>query len=230
LASKSNLAGEYTGYAVKYDWSGQHPIAKTQLKLILEQQGDSLIGVWTENDTLQTTVHALISDTALVFNNSGYSHTDHYNRQRPNVFRFRNARLQLLNRNDTVLLAGNIQLFSLVHYEPEKPMYISISNVPARQKVAAPYISGNDETNPRQRLEAFPNPFKNSVQVNFYVQRQGSVTLSIYDTAGRQVYTQQSMMSEGVQNLTVAPQLLSGTYLLRVTTGTKTEKVLLIKQ
>lgn len=230
LAAKSKLAGEYTGYAVKYDWSGKHPIAKTRLKLILEQQGDSLIGIWTENDTLQTTVHALIGDTALVFNNTGYMHSDHYNRQRPNVFRFKDALVQLITRNDTIMLAGNIQLFSLVHNEPEKPMYISLTNTSTQQKVVAPFIGDKTEPTTLQRLIAYPNPFKNNVQVDFNVARAGMVTLCIYDASGRQVYTQQSMMSEGIQTLTIESKLVSGTYLLHLTTGTKTEKVLLIKQ
>ncbi|MDP4272460.1 MAG: tetratricopeptide repeat protein, partial [Bacteroidota bacterium] len=50
LRSKEpGIGGYYTGYAIKYDWSGKNAIGKSCLTLQLSQKDSLLVGMWVED-------------------------------------------------------------------------------------------------------------------------------------------------------------------------------------
>ncbi|HLP06179.1 MAG TPA: T9SS type A sorting domain-containing protein, partial [Paludibacter sp.] len=237
--ARNSMEGDYTGYAIKYDWSGQNVIGKSTLKLTLVRKDSLLTGTWTEDDSIQTDIHALASDSAIVFNNTGYSRRDHYNQLVPNQFVFKNATLQLVQLSDSVYFAGNLQLYSSTNNEPEKPMYIVLTKVSELLKKDSPDVFSSQKkvkssAEPVEvantELIVYPNPFKNSCNVTFNLDNEQSVTIKLIDMSGKVMCTQTGLFPKGKNTSLLDTPLPTGSYILCLTTQTKTERTILIKQ
>ncbi|NJL74776.1 MAG: T9SS type A sorting domain-containing protein [Saprospiraceae bacterium] len=93
------------------------------------------------------------------------------------------------------------------------------------------YTGGGNPANP-YIWEVFPNPFTSQVNINFEVQVEEVVTLTIYDHIGRpkQILVNQEVLSPGNYSWRLDGEtFMSGIYFLEYKTNTKTKKILLIK-
>jgi hypothetical protein len=120
--SLSDIEGIYSGYLIKYDWSGEHIIAVNKLNITLTYAANKLTGLWVEDDSLSVVLNASIKPKFLTFENSQYSKIDHYNIV-PERLNFEKAILGLIHDKDSVYLTGNVQLYSPERKEPERPLY-----------------------------------------------------------------------------------------------------------
>lgn len=238
--SQNNIEGEYAGYAIKYDWSGQYVISKSTLKLTISRKDSLLTGVWLEDDSVKSELSAILLDSMVVFNNTEYSKQDHYNQKSFNNFQFRNASLQLVQLKDSMYMAGNIQLYSRTYGEPEKPMYIALSRVSdklrnldksntlAVDKEKAPIGLNIDSGN--IDLQVYPNPIKNTCNVSFNLDKEGFVKIKLIDLSGRIVYDKRELIKKGKHLTVLNIALPTGTYILHLSTNDKSERTILIKQ
>lgn len=81
-------------------------------------------------------------------------------------------------------------------------------------------------------IDAYPNPFINSILILFYSDETQIVSFRLFDISGKQLYTTKvSMKSNGYYNFSVdnLDELKSGMYLLKITTLHKTITRKLIK-
>lgn len=82
-------------------------------------------------------------------------------------------------------------------------------------------------------LPAYPNPFNATMSVPFELARSGEVTVSLYNSLGRQVYREVLNRHAGQHRVQLAPHrnLASGQYLLRLSSGGAhhSQKVVLLK-
>jgi TPR repeat protein len=120
------VTGDYEGYMVRYDWSGQNAINSAKLKLKLSYKDGKVSGQWIESDSISASLDASINSSSLVFSNMKYTRKDHYNPNKGASYLFKDANLQWSYNNDTLYLIGNIQMVSAKTNEPEKPLFISL--------------------------------------------------------------------------------------------------------
>lgn len=238
--NESGIGGYYTGYAIKYDWSGKNVVGKSRISLQLAQKDNLLVGMWVEDDSVRTEVLAQLTDSALLFRNTGYERTDHFNRTTPNRFQFRNARLQLVRHADSTYLAGNLQLYSASYGEPEKPMYISLTKVllpadsvlvvsepkKAEKTAAAEYALATRKFD----LLAYPNPFSHALQVAFSLEQEGKVRFVLSDLSGKTVYIEDQHELSGRNTRTLHVDIPAGTYVLKLYAEGKAETAIVVKQ
>ncbi|OOV19568.1 T9SS type A sorting domain-containing protein [Flavobacterium sp. LM4] len=221
INNPETLDGNYTGYIVTYDWSGQHIIAKEPLTVDLKSQSDGTFsGTWTENDKTSVDLHGKITDTEVLFDDTAYSKIDHYSAKKPTEFVFKNARLQTLNYQGTHYLAGNLQLWSVRQNEPEKPMYISL--VKNKQDTGAPSLK-NDP------LVIYPNPFNDSFSFNLRLEEKTAVDIALYSMAGTVLYTEKLSLPAGNHTHTIAVNVADGSYILKVNYNNNSKSTIVIK-
>lgn len=241
-AVKDELAGLYTGHIMRYDWSGQHLISKSNLTLRLNRNGKQLEGLWTEDDALQTELNALLSDSKLIFNGTSYSKQNHY---RPNgeLLEFRDASLRFAQKSDTAYLEGTLRLWSSARNEPSKPAYISLTRIQADDLVPET-IMASDQKQDRNLLEkplselkeqkqfvAYPNPFNNNLQVAFSLDKPTSVNISLISMNGQTILQQKGIrLSEGshVHSLNTE-RFPVGSYVLKLEANGTVQTTVVIK-
>lgn len=229
---KENIAGEYSGYIIRYDWSGQHMIGKSRLKLVLSDSGNILSGIWTEDDASSASLSAKLTDNALVFNNTSYERRDHYNQQKPVGFEFRDASIQIVKTSDSILLAGNIKLWSTEMKEPEKPIFISLARDIRTMDSSKSLFATTAPDSVITGFLAYPNPFENSFQVRFTTLKQTTAVITLTDVlTGKIVYKQdEKLLAPGEQLSTVPAYFHSGIYILRLMYGGKVKSTLMVKK
>jgi hypothetical protein len=182
--SSKNISGLYSGYIITYDWSGQYVLKLESLKLQLNATGDSISGLWTESDTLKANISALSNDSNLIFTNAQYSRVDHYH-HKPVPWQFKTGNLEIIDNGNSVQLSGNIQLYSPLTMEPEKPLYITVSRDALTGSNTVP---ADTKINSDQVFLAYPNPFKNELNLVFSLDKTASVLVTVYSISGKKVY------------------------------------------
>ena len=228
-AGSGNISGTYTGYLIRYDWSGKNVIGKSQLKLTLNGQQENYNGDWAEDETLATAIQGKLTDTALIFSNTDYERTDHYSAKKPATFEFRNAHLQVVKTGDSVFLMGTVQQFSMRQNEPEKPIYISLfkeDNTSPTQSKVVPDKADLMISN----VVVFPNPFSSNFQVSFNLKTAKEVTIYLADLMGGTIYLKTHNLTAGEQNVAISTEAPRGTYVLKVQYGKEVHSTVLIKQ
>jgi len=226
---KNMISGYYTGYLIRYDWSGKHIIAQTRLNLSLQRSGNKISGQWLEEGETAASLEGKFTDSSLVFSNSAYHRTDHYSAKKATGFEFRDARLKLVKSGDSVFIAGNLQLYSLRLREPEKPMYVSLVRTEGGQ-VKASELSAGERLLPNDQLKIYPNPFNGSFQVGFNLKTKGNVQLYLYDLGGREVFSKAVDLPEGKQLLDINADVPVGSYVFKINYNKRSQTAIVIKQ
>ena len=229
------LSGNYSGYIIRYDWSGKHIIGCSKLELRLSNAGNSIAGEWLEDDTVATLVNARLTDSGLVFNNTTYERDEHYSPFKPVNFQFREARLQLAKNGSNMFISGNLQLYSLKLREPEKPIYISLTKTRLSEKSANTLANTEEAVNDQvlskpQEFKVFPNPFSNTFNISFGQDKRFKTTLQIFSLAGELLFEKLWELDPGsyIKVLDVS-HLMAGSYILKLNTGTMIKTTLVIK-
>lgn len=241
-SAKDQLAGFYTGYILRYDWSGKHIIGRSALALRLNRTGKELEGLWTEDGAISTQLKAVLTDSVLLFNGSSYSKKNHY---RPNgeLLEFRDASLKFAEKNDTARLEGSVRLWSPSRNEPGKPAYISLTRIQAddlkpENNVASTLnidVKSQDITDSglksQRGFSAYPNPFNNNLQVSFVVEKTASVNISLISMNGTVMITDKTgSLSVGNHVRTLRTEKLpTGSYILRLESNGVSQTTLVIK-
>ena len=240
--SETEMEGTYTGYIIRYDWSGKHVINKSQLTLKLIRMNNQLNGEWEEEDGNTTSFQARLTDSALIFNNSIINRKDHYHPDKKILFEFKDAHLQLVKNSDSVYLAGNLQLYSIEHREPERPMYISL--VRKEERKGIPISNKTEKLQLREEVPvsvlpppviskflAYPNPFEKNFTVSFTLLQESNVEAILTDMSGRIIF-QEKWIKQAAGQITkdITVELPAGTYILKLNYQRQAIKTVLIKQ
>jgi len=211
------IAGDYEGYLIQYDWSGKFPVSTKKLRLFLEQTQSEpkLIGKWFEEGADSVSLKVAVQQDSLVFNGTRYERKDHYSLERGIEYDFQNAALNLVRKEDTVYLAGNIYMFSPDRKEPSKPLFVVLRRTINNQMI---------EDTLRQLetvklINVYPNPFTSYINVEFKVNSATEVGIELYSIGGQRVYTKPSQpLNPGTYKIRIEPsrQLTQQTYLVRL--------------
>lgn len=227
-----DVEGDYSGYLMKYDWSGQHVVRVHKLDVNLQYNNNALSGTWKEDDALSLPLKGILASHSLVFTNMQYSKKDHYNRVVPELLTFEKAALQLVKNNDTVYLAGNLQLFSTERNEPAKPYYVAlVRTTPGTKKNEIIGMHADSSLLTSRLLRAYPNPFSSTFTVEFALNKPSYVYTRIFTAEGKLVYNNgPAKLGAGYYRLPVQANLPQGVYLVKVYCGREVKTSKMIRQ
>ncbi|MBO9203832.1 MULTISPECIES: T9SS type A sorting domain-containing protein [Niastella] len=220
-AAAADMNGTFKGTAFKYDWSGRYIINQTPITLTLTPTENGFEGTWEEEDN-SFPVTAMLTDKGLTFMNSTYSKVDHYSGGKPMNWELREGQIQVVKNADSILLAGNLQMYSPERKEPGKPFFIKIAKGSSDKALMV--------TQP-VNLQAFPTPFTNSVRFSFELQQRMPVSILVVSMDGKTVYSETSeTLMPGKYVRDVNLQVPAGVYMLSLKHGSQTSAVKIIRQ
>lgn len=229
----NELEGSYEGYLVKYDWSGKQAIEVTNLAIQIKYSEGKIIGNWTENDnTINLQFSSLLTKNGLLFQDLQYRKADHYNKAHPLLYNFEKASLQLLKDYNTVYLSGNVELFSPESKEPEKPFRLAlIRTKKGSGNGEISFVNGDGSLiKSKDKLLAYPNPFTDIINIEFELKKQTKVYTQLITMDGKIVLTTPfAVLSPGKYILPLKPNVVSGTYMVRLITGNHVQSAQLVK-
>ncbi len=218
----TDISGNYTGYVSRYDFSGQNILSKTPLQIDLKHDGKKLTGEWKETDGDTVAFTAQIQDDAIVFQNSKIDRTEHFYKGSLNTYEFKDAKLQLLQTDESLFIVGNLQLYNIKERENEKPMYLILEKKQVRTSGTQEIISS---------VSIYPNPVLSDFNLSFNLAKPADIEASIYYSTGRELYRQQwKNLEEGTQTKSLTLNVPPGYYILRLTYGTEIKTTILIKK
>jgi uncharacterized protein len=227
------IEGTYTGHLIKYDWSGQHAIRSAALNINISYVNGKLTGMWIEDDSINVPFQAMLTRSAMVFQNTQFSLTDHYSPRFPVTYQFENAKLQWQQKGDKIYLSGNLQMFSQQRNEPQKPVYVALTKTAGAGTGTRIINLTNDDGSPLMpnSLAAYPNPFSNVITVDFELKEACEVQTQLMTLEGKIVYTNSAKkLEKGNYTLPLQPQdLPAGTYLLKLQYGKEFKTVKVVK-
>lgn len=217
ILQPSDLAGEYQGFLVTYDWSGQHVIKEQPLALTARVSNDKLSGQWIEGLDTVTVRAQVTNEGKLLFEKSGISRVDRYQGKAPVRYRFDDADVSV----EDGIITGRLRLYSTLEREPERPMYIVLQKKNSQNTIGS---SG--------RIYAYPNPFAEQLTASF--------TLKDDVDGGRAyIYTQNGILAKsysfghleaGRHAFTLSPHLSDGIYILQIIAGQQQYRTIIIKK
>ena len=220
----SEVSGTYTGYLLKYDWSGQNIIEANKLTVTLSTNGDSLSGTWAEDDSLTIPIHATYAQRGLLFKQMQYGKTNHYSIDKAELAIFKQANLQLDKIGDSVYLSGNIQQFIPSRNEPAKPLFLALVRSKASTGNSLKYVE-------EPPLRAYPNPFGSTISIDFELKEASNVTTELLTMDGKVVYSNPAgTLSAGSYSLPIQTQkIAAGYYTLVLHSGNKIRTAKVVK-
>ena len=213
------FAGQYSGYIIQYDWSGRHTVSNKKLTLNIHGQRNNMEGFWKEEDMDSIPLKATLVNDSIIFKNTAYRRKDHYSPDTAIRYNFQNASLNLVQKNDTVFLAGNISMFSPDRKEPSKPLLVALSRTD-------PSIVEKD-----LHLRASPSPFGSVLNVEFTLPKQAVVEVQLLSVAGAVIYRNPAgKLDAGHYLLPLQPGVVApGVYVVKLVYGGKSVVVNVVK-
>ena len=228
------IEGKYRGYIFKYDWSNNLVISKSSINLELNYNNGELTGNWIEKDSALT-FKATLTSNNLLFKNTKYERTSHYNPNTPIEYSFQNAKLQWQTINDSLTLNGTIQMWNNYSNEPHNLQYIYLTKYERSNNPQQIKLINDDGTQMKTiaNLSVFPNPFRNIVHVEFQNQESQSVQLSLLNVDGKILCKNDlGILKQGAYTIAVQPtqNILAGVYILKMQYGNYIKTIKLVKQ
>ncbi len=224
LPANDIIAGEYNGWLIQYDWSGKNIISTKRLQLNIKATDKSISGEWIEDKADTAKIQATILGDQVSFVQSTFARKDHYSISTAIPYHFQDAKLNIVQQSDSVYIAGNIEMFSSVRGEPAKPMFVALSRAGLK--------AGDSSYWSKVQLSAYPNPFVNHLNVEFYIPHTTNVSVQVYDLNGVVRYHKDAgKLQEGNYSLPVYHSNFNkGSYILQLNYDHQFKTVKVIKQ
>lgn len=133
-----------------------------------------------------------------------------------------------------ILVTANAQDMEIGSYEGRITFY---SNDPDEPAIEIPVtfnvtinISAENEELTAEQITVNPNPFNDVLKVSVNFTKESTISLELYNTNGRRVYSNEQSVSAGPQQISIpSANLPQGVYLLKVNNGIKAENFKLVK-
>jgi uncharacterized protein len=220
--SKQDISGQYTGQLIRYDWSGQNILTTTPIEVTLNQEGKAITGTWIEKEGDSISFNAKIEEKAIVFDNTKIDRFVRSLEPTLVTFKFKKAKLQILESKEDVYLAGNLQLYNIKEHEDEKPMFLLLQRKATQ----------NDATAAVSNLTIFPNPVTTQdFKLSFELKEQTPISVAVYDFSGLLI-SKENITTTGIglqeQNIPFTAQ--PGNYILNLYYGDQVIRTILIKK
>lgn len=215
------LAGDYRGTLVLYDWSGQYVIGEKPVRMTLASDGKTASGaLYVNADTVQFQA-GISADGELRFTDGRVSLNERYTDGRMN-YRMDYARLDVWPGS----IKGRLGLYSLSLKEPERPMYIELE----RDGAASGKSLGEEER--YSRITASPNPFSQDLTARFELSEAvHNAEARLFNKAGVLVWRMPiGGMSAGEHRVKLSPRVKDGEYVLNIKAGNHLLRTIIVKK
>ena len=139
-------------------------------------------------------------------------------------YRFKNAKLQVVENQGDVYIVGNLQLYNIKERENEKPMYLILQS---------PQVQTIDPTQALvSKLVVYPNPIPaDHFKLSFELAAQTPIAIKIYDLMGLLKHQQNLITSgTGQQEQSINFNAPKGNYILNLYYNDQVLRTILIKQ
>lgn len=221
LPLNNSLTGNYRGSLIRYDWSGQNIISSIPLEINFNQNGKKLVGNIKEKTGQNVKLKAELQNNKIVFEDSKIELLDYYHKSAPTPYDIKEAQIQLIQADDALFLAGNIQLYDSKRHENEKPMYLIMERSEA--------VNSTKES--LSSVLIYPNPVLSEFNLSFDLDKDMDVSMEIYSMNGVNLYSREwKQMKAGHQSKTINLNLPGGYYPLRLKYNNEIKTTILIKQ
>ena len=215
----ASVDGDFSGYLIKYDWSGSMVLSATSVKLTLNVENGDLNGYWSEegrDDHLK--INGKLENGKVVFSDMNFKMPDHYHKDSPLVYRFDAAELELFEKNGEFFLAGSLDLYVPALVEPQKPHTLILSK-DSNASIDADQLNNNND-NTISILTAYPNPFESNINIEFTLKTEGKTSLKVRSLDGRLVYEIPAQnLDQGTYIVPINIDVSSGTYVISIEKG-----------
>lgn len=223
--TKGDISGVYTGTLLRYDWSGQNVISKTPITVSFEQEDKKLNGIWSEKEGDSIAFNATIKQYMIDFKNSKIDRIEHFHKNSPKEYDFREAKLQVVENQEEVYIVGNLQLYDIKEHENEKPMYLILKRQ-AEETIIDPTPAIVS------KMLVYPNPVTaDSFKLSFDLKEQTPISIKIYDLSGNLKHEQQLTTSGiGLQEQIIGFIAAANNYILNLHYNDQVIRTILIKK
>ena len=214
----SIVKGEYTGYLVMYDWSGQHVIGEKPVAALIMRDGDGLYGEMVLGvDTIPYRA-TMTAEGKMLFRNTMTSMNERYTPNQRTPYRLDRMQLDIWNES----LRGDVSLYNLREKEPERPMYMEL------QRIGGSEVHGNALY---CHVTAAPNPFSVSFDAMFELPGEVEAKVRIFNQLGVMVWSKDlGTLAEGKHSVGITPNITDGTYVLNITAGRRVYRTIIVKK
>ena len=216
-----DIAGNYNGSIVTYDWSGNNVIAEKPLMVSLDVEGKTASGLWVMgNDSIPFTA-SLNNDGTIKFDSVEVTMYNRYAQSYASHYRFEYMKMCFLNGT----LTGDLRLYSLSEMEPDRPMYVSLKkNIYDNNGT----VEGSDIYS---RLDAYSSPSSGQLILKFLLAEEASdVKVSFYTQTGLNCLNYQcGSLESGEQMITLTPNLSAGYYTIQVSANNQNLRTVIVK-
>ncbi len=223
-----DLDGDYSGYVIKFDWSGKHIISQADLKLHLNHKDKDLTGKWTEYGQEEIPLSGTLTDTAVIFYNTALNQTDHYHTTTPLDVEFKQSKLNMVKSGDTVYLSGNLALYSPQFKETRQPEFIML----IRTGTGVGFADNADVHTDSLHFVAYPNPFTSSLRLRFTLKTPATVSIMVSNILNGHIVYQSSPVDLGAGDHTTPVNFdgQAGNYIVTLLYGNKLKSAIVFKQ
>jgi uncharacterized protein len=223
--TKEDIGGVYSGTLLRYDWSGQNVISQTPITVNLEQEELNLTGIWAEKEGDSIAFTAELKEKMMTFKKSKIDRVEHFYKNSPKQYAFKNAKLQVIETTEDVYIVGNLQLYDTTEEENEKPMYLIL-------KRQLEETISDSTLAVVSKMVVYPNPIpSNSFKLSFDLKEQTPIVIKIYDLTGLLKHEQNlSTTGTGIQEQMIDFNAPTGNYILNLYYHDQVLRTILIKK
>ncbi len=213
----SIVRGDYTGFLVMYDWSGQHVIGEKPVAATINRDAEGLYGnLVLGMDTIPYKAD-ITADGRMEFRNVTTSMNERYTPGMRTPYHLDNVQLDIWNDH----LKGDMRLYNLKEKEPERPMYLELQRMNADSKTNAYYC----------HVTAAPNPFSVSFNAIFELEADVNAKVRIFNQLGVAIYTNDlGTLEKGKHFISITPNISDGTYVLNISAGKQVFRTIIVKK
>ena len=211
------IFGNYQGYLVMYDWSGQFLLGEKPLTMSVDKKGNEVNGFMVVGvDTIP--FHAKVtSDNRLKFEKGSVKLRERYSHSHKANYRMEDMVFDVWNDK----ICGRLNLYSLTQQEPERPMYFELS----RNEVN----SGTNVTL-HDNITIAPNPFGTTFTATFELLSNANVQVLVFNTYGMMEWQKDlGHLEKGRQEIALSPNIRPGKYIMNIKAGKQNLHVIIIK-
>lgn len=212
------LRGQYSGFIVMYDWSGQHVIGERPVTMNIGRNENDVFGylvLGTDSVPFKADVS---SDGSLIFKKSYASLDERYTFGKKMKYRLSNANLDIWKDK----IHSSLNLYSLSLREPERPMYMELYR--------GGYVS-TDKVNAYGRITISPNPFDSQFDAVFELVDNADAVARIFDKSGVAVWHQElGNLEAGNHRISLSPNIKPDSYVLNISAGKQILRTIIVKK
>lgn len=215
VIEQTSIDGEWEGKIVMYDWSGKEIESEIKLKAVIHTDGQEIYGEWIQNDSSTTAINASMMDSVWIFNDMKIQ------TKRPATMK--TGKFEVKTENGEEFLTGTITAYCEKTKEYKAPAFVALRKTNDATSIAN---SGVDA----DLFIVSPVPVKEYLNVTYSLPEAQSISLELFDIAGKILFSQNYEGISGLNSHTISTVALTqGQYLLKATGKSIRKSVKIIK-